>query len=242
MAFIREYAAMSGDPGRRRGFFRRAFKPPRFVRKIASAALPFAASFIPGGNLAYQAAQLAGYAGDPGPKRGKAPKRKGAGSGPRAKAANKRKNRGHGKHSGGGGGIGAALGNLDYGALGQAAIGAIPVVGGVAAELAGQLRGGESPSAEGPIPGASTAITPTGDFQLVPHGVKHRMPTMVHRRVDSWMRRPGRSINPANVKALRRGVRRIEAFERIVKSVHKAYPRLARAAHHTPHVAHRRRK
>lgn len=38
-----------------------------------------------------------------------------------------------------------------------------------------------------------------------------------------------RRINPTNVKALRRGVRRLEAFERIVKSVHKAYPRLARA-------------
>ena len=218
---------MSGDPGRRRGFFRR-FKPPRFVRKAFSTLAPLAAGFIPGGSLAYQAAQAAGYAGDPGPKRGKSPKRKHAGSGPRAKAANKRKNRQKG------GGLGAALGNLDYGALGQAAIGAIPVVGGVAAELAGQLRGGESPSAEGPIPGLSTAVTPTGDFQLVPHGVKHRMPTMVHRRVDSWMRKPGRSMNPANTKALRRGVRRIEAFERIVKSVHKAYPRLARA-HSAPH-------
>ena len=225
---------MSGDPGRRRGFFRR-FKPPRFVRKAFSTLAPLAAGFIPGGSLAYQAAQAAGYAGDPGPRRGKSPKRKGAGSGPRAKAAKKREQR---KKAGGG--LGAALGKLDYGALGQAAIGAIPVVGGVAAELAGQLAGG-SPSAEAPIPGLSTAVTPTGDFQLVPHGVKHRMPTMVHRRVESWIRKPGRSINPANTRALRRGVRRIEAFERIVKSVHKAYPRMARA-HAAPHHFAKRKR
>jgi hypothetical protein len=237
MAFIREYAAMSGDPGRRRGFFRRAFKAPRFIRKIQPGHLlkPLA-GFVPGGSTILSAAELAGFAGDPGPKRGKAPKRKGAASGPRQKAKKKREHR-----QKKGGGLGAALGQLDYGALGQAALGAIPVVGGVVSELAGQLgrdSGGVPLDLGGgvPIAGASQVMLPDGSAGLVPHGVKHRMPTLVHRRVDSWMRRPGRAMNFSNVKALRKGIRRLEGFERIVKAVERAYPRIKRAVHHSaPH-------
>ena len=42
--------------------------------------------------------------------------------------------------------------------------------------------------------------------------------------------RKRRSMNPANVKALRRGLRRVEGFEKLVTKVHKLYPRLARAS------------
>lgn len=227
---------MSGDPGRRRGFFRHAFKAPRFIRKFQPGrfAAPLArlgAGLLPGGGALMTAADLAGFTGDPGPRRGKSAKRKSAGAGTRHKAANKRKAR-----AAKGGGIGAALSKLDYGKLGEAAVGAIPFIGAGAQELAAQLRagGGTSEALDASLPGMSQVITPSGDLGLVPHGTKHRMPTLVHRRIDSWMRRPGRAMNFANVKALRKGVRRIEGFERIVKSVHRAYPRLARA-HAAPH-------
>jgi hypothetical protein len=68
--------------------------------------------------------------GDPGRL---APRRKTAAAGPKHKAARKRIVRGKR----------AARGGLDFGALGRAAIGSVPVVGGVASELAGQLMGGK---------------------------------------------------------------------------------------------------
>jgi len=40
-----------------------------------------------------------------------------------------------------------------------------------------------------------------------------------------------RSMNVTNVKALRRGLRRLEGFEKLVKRIEKQYPRLKRAAH-----------
>jgi len=39
-----------------------------------------------------------------------------------------------------------------------------------------------------------------------------------------------RTMNPTNVKALRRSVRRLEGFEAMVTRVRKAYPRIARSA------------
>jgi hypothetical protein len=42
-----------------------------------------------------------------------------------------------------------------------------------------------------------------------------------------------RRQNPANVKALRRSLRRVEGFQKLVKSVERAYPRLARSTHHS---------
>lgn len=50
-----------------------------------------------------------------------------------------------------------------------------------------------------------------------------------------------RRINATNVKALKRGLRRVEAFEKVVASVHKAYPRL-KHTHATHHRSHRRPK
>ena len=49
-----------------------------------------------------------------------------------------------------------------------------------------------------------------------------------------------RSMNMANVKALRRGIRRIEGFEKIVHRIQRAYPRLARAAQHRGFQVHHR--
>lgn len=40
-----------------------------------------------------------------------------------------------------------------------------------------------------------------------------------------------RSMNPANVHALRRSLRRVEGFEKLVKRIEKQYPRLKRATH-----------
>jgi hypothetical protein len=47
-----------------------------------------------------------------------------------------------------------------------------------------------------------------------------------------------RSMNVANVKALRRGLRRVEGFEKLVKRIEKAYPRLKRAHPHAEHRTH----
>jgi hypothetical protein len=52
-----------------------------------------------------------------------------------------------------------------------------------------------------------------------------------------------RSMNMANIKALKRGLRRVEGFEKIVKRVYKAYPRMQRAhAHQAPHHFGRKHK
>ncbi len=48
-----------------------------------------------------------------------------------------------------------------------------------------------------------------------------------------------RKRNFANVRALRRAIGRLEGFERIVKSVEKAYPRIRRATHHYSAGGHR---
>jgi hypothetical protein len=74
--------------------------------------------------------RMYGMAGDPGRL---APRRKSAAAGPRMKASRKRAVRQKRAARGGG---------LDFGALGRAALGSVPVVGGVASELAGQVMGG----------------------------------------------------------------------------------------------------
>lgn len=47
-------------------------------------------------------------------------------------------------------------------------------------------------------------------------------------------------MNPANVKALRRSLRRVEGFEKLVKRIEKQYPRLKRAVGHAPAPAARK--
>jgi len=49
--------------------------------------------------------------------------------------------------------------------------------------------------------------------------------------VDAWMVKPRRAVNPANVKALRRSVRRVESFQHLVKTVERAFPPLRHARH-----------
>lgn len=53
-----------------------------------------------------------------------------------------------------------------------------------------------------------------------------------------------RSMNFANVRALRRGLRRVEGFEKLVHRVQKAYPRLKHATHAAPthHFGRKRSK
>jgi hypothetical protein len=171
-----------------------------------------------------------GYlAGDPG-KGKRAKSSKGASAG-RARAGQKKSKKHKGRSSAKPHGPG-----LDFGKLGQAALGAIPVVGGVAQELAGQLM--QKPGEElATVPGG--ALIPTGDggVALVPHGRggrAARQPHMAHRKVDAWMVKGSRTMNPTNVHALRRSMRRVEGFEHLVKRVEKMFPRLKRA--HTTHA------
>lgn len=55
-------------------------------------------------------------------------------------------------------------------------------------------------------------------------------------------RRSHRRTNPANVKALRRSIRRLEGFEKLVKSVQKAYPRIRHATTHHAAPFHKRKR
>lgn len=50
-----------------------------------------------------------------------------------------------------------------------------------------------------------------------------------------------RSMNPANVRALRRSIRRLDGFEKLVKRIEKAYPRLKRAVGHSAPAARTKR-
>lgn len=221
MAFIREYAA-AGDPFRLRmpKGLKRAFTPPRALRKlqvrdIAHVAAP-ALGLIPGVGTAMNFARSYGYdLGDPAPKPGH--RRKGAAAGPKHKAEKKAQKRAakgaqhvvHGKApkkgKKKGKGLGATLAGLDYGALAQAAASGIPIAGGVASELIGQMHGGAAqPGAGGPDFGTFDAGAVAG------HIGAHGAHGFGHKR---------RSMNPANVHALRRSMRRMEGFERLVKRV-----------------------
>jgi len=131
--------------------------------------------------------------GDPGRL---SPRRKSAAAGPRAKAGRKRAVRAKRAARGGG---------LDFGALGRAALGGIPGVGGVASELAGQLmhKGGAGAAAAG--------------------GGKRRR------------------INPANVRALHRSLRRVERFGHLVHRVNRLLPRAHKFQVH-PVLKHKRKR
>lgn len=224
MGFIREYMDVGdagrmrdlmddvGDPRRKRGFFRRLkkFKFGRALGGIARAGV----GFVPGvGPIASRVLEMVGdpgddeddydFIGDPGRK---AKRRKMAGAGTKAKAAKKRKGRrqkGKRRPSGT---------PIDFGKLAEAAIGSIPVAGGIAQELISQVRGG---GAAGEA--AAAELLPQLGAMPGKRGRGLRMPGMFGKR---------RGMNPANVKALRRGLRRVEGFEKLVKRVQKAYPRL----------------
>lgn len=166
--------------------------------------------------------------GDPGPK--PTPKRKQAGAGPRAKAQRKRvvrsnrAMRGHqgapkgpGKHKGGGLNLGALVGK--------------------GADIAQQfLPGGAIASKLG------LNLSDLG--KLLPHEAEAMgvPPEAVAAAKKATKGKGGRKRrNPANVKALRHALGRVEGFGRLVKRVNRMLPR----AHHFeahPVLKHKRRR
>lgn len=215
MGFIREYAE-AGDPFR----FRipraiRRMTPGRALRGLAHVAAPFA-GFIPGGAQAMDFARSFGVAGDPGPRR------KQAAAGPKAKAKTKAVHRAQKQLHGAAAAAHAAKGrrpkgkkkggtfhapHVDWTALGQGAAHAASAAhdfihGGHdnAAAFDAAARGAADmagvPDFGAPI-GIAGSHAPRGA-----HGFGHR-----------------RTMNPANVKALRRAGRRVEGFEKLVRRV-----------------------
>jgi len=241
-----------GDPGRKRHKFFRRFRGlgklgGRFARFLPGVGtvldtIQNARELIPAGDGGFYYGDDEGDPyyddeGDPGhgkkkPRRG-APSRAGhAGhSGGRKKARRK-----HGGGPGLGASIAGALGNIDVGKLGQAAIGSIPVIGGVAGELAGQLAGGAAGEEGMPmIPGVAPGQAMVGP---IGRGRGAKPPHMAHRKKDAWLVKGSRSMNASNPRALRHALRRVEGFERIVKRLVRAYPRLKRAHPQHGHVTH----
>lgn len=256
MAFIRDYAAQSGDafgmrrpwmgdPGGLRGYtgigdpFRFRFpRLPRAVRKltwkkVARAAGSFA-GFVPGVGQAVDFARSFGLmSGDPGaphhqaklshaasPPSHKARSHKQAAHAAKAAHHAHQAKHGHPHHRAhhlahaaahaAAAGLSFAEAHPGLAELGAKALGGIPLAGGGLEELARQASGLGGHGAMGP------------DEAMLP-GV---LPGHFGRR--------RRHTNPANVKALRRSIRRLEGFEKLVKSVERAFPRLKRAhAHHS---------
>src|SRR5689334_13072432 len=211
----------TGDPGRHK-FFRR-FKGlrgrlkglgrfARFVPGVGTVmdTIDNARSLIPAGDGGFYYGDDEGDPsdffdeGDPGkkkPRRG-APSR--AGHAGHKGGGHKHGRKKHGGGPGLGAAIGGALSGLDVGKLGQAALGSIPVVGGVAQELASQL-GGAAPGGEGlPVipgvePGAMGPMPAAGGRR----GMGSRPPHLAHRKKDAWLVKGSRSMNASNPRALR---------------------------------------
>ncbi len=230
MAFIREYA-MAGDPFRFRlpKRLRRAFTPPKFIRKfqpgraaasLARYAAPLAAAALPGvGGIAAglasqylgdpndQWARAYGYmAGDPGPK---TPKRKAAAAGPKHKAARKATAR-----SKKGGGLSALLGGAGkfLGAHGKQ-IAQVAAAGGsiLQPELAPLLLGGAAA-----LPDAPEEPTGVVDFGAGAPPFTAAAPRMPGQKKLKWSAKHGKFVqvrrtNPANVHALRRAMSRMHS-------------------------------
>jgi hypothetical protein len=208
-----------GDPGFGK-WFKRAIKPPKALRKLKLGSLISPAlSFLPGGGIvaaiaqrfgvhpsvASRIAQLAGYEGDAWMgDPGPPKKRKSAASGTKAKAKKKAERRASPKSSKPK--KGSAGKSIDWGKIGEAATSLLPVGADLAKEI-GKQAGAFGTDAD--LSGIAGGKIPRGLFGG-------------HRR----------RMNPTNVKALRRGIRRIEGFEKIVKSIERAYPRLRRASGH----------
>lgn len=218
MAFIRQYMAEAGDPGR--------FKLPKRLRKLKvgralGSIARVAVGFVPGvGPLASklsslleraraagvpeerlaQAADLArSYGievGDPGPAPKPANKRKRAGAGTKAKA--KAKAKGKPKGPGLGGIIGSNLANA----------------AGSTVQLGKDLTSGDFTSAFAKILHGGPK---TSELAAAFGGKGHR-----------------RHMNPANVHALRRSIRRVEGFEKLARKVlgSKMYRHRAQSVRH----------
>lgn len=198
----------------------RRLRMPKSIRhfKPGKALMHAGLGLIPGVSTARD---LGLFAGDP------KPKRKAAGSGPKAKHQAKahKKATSHAAHSHAAKHstrkkIGKALGHVGS-VLGEAyrnyhgdAPGTqyFPQAGG----------GGDDDAPPVPIAGAD--------------GTVHMLHPAHARALGIGGRARHRKVNPANVKALRRGIRRLEGFQKLVKSVEKAYPRLRGAAHSHSHA------
>lgn len=155
--------------------------------------------------------RMYGMQGDPGPR--PAPRRKSAAAGPRAKAARKRVVRGQRATRAT---HGAPKGPGKKKARGID-LGQIASSDRVQAAIA-QLRGGNLAGAAG------SAIFGSGKAGHAMGGGGHR-----------------RTINPSNVKALRRSLRRVERFGQLVSRVNKMLPRAHKFTVH-PVLKHKRKR
>ena len=144
------------------------------------------------------------YMGDPGPPK-PSRKRKTAGAGPKVKAAKKRATRRRRARRHGPGrverGLGKVLGGL--GAAGEHLPGILSGMGSILKKSGG---GTAEDAAMAEMAAALGGAKGAGKMRGL--GGKRR------------------TMNPANVKALRRGIRRIEGFQHLVKRVHKMFPAL----------------
>lgn len=211
MAFIREYAAMSGDPFSLRIPKKlRKLKVGRFLGRAAKGVL----GFIPGVSQLMQVLSplaqkvvdigrkygvddetMLGFArsygldvGDPGaPKPAK--KRKSAGAGPKAKAKKKADKRAEKRPP------------------------------------AEPPPGGLFPKVELP-PGVGEALEELARNMNIPPAALGLRKGKKPPRVFGGARR---TMNPANVRALRRSIRRVEGFQKLVKRVEKQFPPMRRA-------------
>lgn len=178
-----------------------------------------------------------GMAGDPGPR--PAPKRKSAGAGPKMKANRKRqvrKNRAMRGHQGAPKGPGKKQRGpkFDFGAMiGKGAdIAQKFIPGGAIADALGMHLsdlGKLIPGSQDAAAAAAAAGISLPDMNKAIKGAK------------GGKGGHGRRKNPANVKALRRSLSRVEGFGRLVKRVNQMLPR----AHHFPvHpvLKHKRRR
>jgi hypothetical protein len=222
MAFIREYAANSGDPFKLRlPRAIRKFQPGKALARVGARLVPVA-GLIPGVGALLSpflqrvtaAAQRVGISpdevldfarsygldvGDPGAPK-PANKRRGAGAGTKAKAAKKENAR--------------VKREITSGP--RPTLAGMPSAGGKAAKLLdlfSQAAGGASTIA-GLIPKGSKA----GAF-----GGRHRR------------------LNPANVKALNRSLRRVEGFEKLAHRVmgHKLFRRVRGSARQVMRAGHK---
>lgn len=158
--------------------------------------------------------RMYGSQGDPGPR--PAPKRKSAAAGPRAKAGRKRMVRAQraarATH-------GAPKGPGKKKGRGPSAIG-----GALGGALQDRLGGALSQLRQGNLAGAAgQALLGTG------------------ARIGGGLGGHRRTINPANVKALRRSLRRVERFGQLVKRVNAMLPRAHKFNVH-PVLKHKRKR
>lgn len=202
MAFIREYAD-AGDPfSLRRPKRWRKWKPGKSLQRLGGSIL----RALPVVSQATEFARGYGFdLGDPGKPPKAQKRRKSAGAGPKHKAEKKAQRR-HEKAASHAAGAaprrkGKKGGGVDWASVARAAGGFI--------EAAPPIVGQFVPT------GIAEELQQTG----MPPGIAGkfgRMPGMGHRR----------AMNPSNVKALRRSLRRLEGFEKLVKRIEKAYPRM----------------